>query len=107
MTENLNGIAYCPDVLHGSRLCHIDCHKLALENYYNNIVLAAMDAESILPRTNPAFQHSYWSHDLDTLKQESIECTENWKRLGSPSTGPIFDCKRSCSLKYKSEICLF
>ena len=104
-TENLDEIFPSNDnVLHGNQLCHDDCHKLDLENYYNAIVDAVVNAESFLPRVKPGLQRSYWSSDLDTLKTQSIECTEYWKRMGSPRTGPVFDCKRDCSLKYKTAI---
>ena len=105
MTENLDRIVFSHDnVLHGSQLYQNDCHKLDLENYYNDIIAAVVDAESCLPQSKPVFQRSYWSTDLDRLKKQSIDCTEHWKRMGCPSSGPIFNCKRVCSLKYKSEI---
>ena len=38
------------------------------------------------------------------MKQKLIDCTERWRLLGSPRSGPVFDCKKDCQLRYKKEI---
>jgi len=57
-----------------------------------------------LPKTKVGVQKSYWSSTLSELKQKSIECTQFWKISGSPSSGPVYNCKKSCHYAYKSAI---
>ena len=104
MTINLDAINIPSNVFHGNHICIDDCHKLDLENYYSDIVSAILNAESCLPKTNANFQRSFWSEELSNLKESSIDCTNYWKSMGSPKTGPLFDCKKRCHYKYKIAI---
>ena len=61
-------------ILHGNSCCIDDTHKIALEQYYSDIMLAVIKAESILPKTNPNFERSFWDDNLSELKARSIEC---------------------------------
>ena len=78
------------EIFHGSKCCEEDNHKFALERYFLNTVSAAADseAESLLHRSDPNKQRSYWNEELSDLKQHSIECGNNWKRLGCPCPSP-------------------
>ena len=91
-------------ILHGDMCCTNDAHKLCLENYYCDIVRAVTTAESVLPKTNPISQRSFWTDELTNLKRESVECTNYWRSIGSPRHGPAFECKKKCQLLYKSKI---
>ena len=105
MTENLNRIS-CPDYdfAHDSKICCRDDHKILIENYYGDIVSAVLDAEKCLPKVLPKVQRSFWCNELAVLKQASLDCTERWRLLGCPTSGPVFDCKKDCQLKYKKAI---
>ena len=92
------------EIFHGSKCCEEDSHKFALERYFLNIVSAVSEAESFLPRSDPNKQRSYWNEELSDLKQQSIECGNNWKRLGCPRTGPAFECWKKCHYTYKAAI---
>ena len=46
----------------------------------------------------------YWSEQLSDLKWESIECCNYWKCNGSPRSGPIYECKKLCTSRYKAAI---
>ena len=65
---------------------------------------AVVAAESVLPKTDPNIQRSFWCDELDDLKKDSIECTNNWKSLGCPRDGPIFECRKKCHYAYKLEL---
>ena len=105
MSDNLDAIECLPhNILHGNQLCSIDCHKFDLEQYYDAITAAVVDAESTLPTTNPNTQRSFWSDELSKLKECSIDCTNYWHSMGRPNSGPVFDCKKDCSYKYKNAV---
>ena len=57
-----------------------------------------------LPRSNPALHKPYWSTAITELKQRSIDCCRLWRSSGSPKNGPIFNCKKDCTLNYKRAI---
>ena len=98
MTEKLDSISvpHC-DIFHGNYLCNDD-------NYYCEIVRAILEAESCLPKTNASIQRTFWSEELSSLKQASIDCSSHWKSMGCPKSGPVFDCKKDCHYKYKIAI---
>ena len=105
MTENLANIHIPPnELLHGDKCCQENGHVLALENYFDNIVAAVLQAESVLPKTNPNIQRSFWNEDLMDLKQASIDCNTNWKNMGCPKSGPVYECRKRCHYTYKSAI---
>ena len=105
MTECLANIQFSPhDILHGNKCCSETPHLFAIENYFSSIVEAVLQAESVLPRTDPNVQRSFWNDDLMELKQASIDCNNNWKGLGRPRSGPAFECRQKCHYAYKSAI---
>ena len=88
-------------IIHGDCCCPDDEHKVHLENYYCDIMSAVIEAESVLPKSSPSFQRSFWSEELDELKRNSIDCCNNWKNIGCPLSGPAYNCKRNCYYSYK------
>ena len=105
MLQELNAINVSySSILHGNTCCTDDSHKLSLENYYGNIVNAVLAAESILPKTKPSSQRSFWTDELTNLKRESVDCTNYWRSIGSPRQGPAFECKKKCQFSYKSTL---
>ena len=105
MSEKLDSITVpsC-ELLHGDKQCNALSHRSAIESYYRCIVNAVEYADGFLPKTIPALQRSFWSESLNDLKQKSIACCKFWKSNGMPKSGPIFDCKRSCTGNYKMAI---
>ena len=91
-------------IIHGDKCCLDDSHKVALEQYYCNIMKAVIEAEAILPKTNPNCERSFWDDELSELKSRSLECTNYWKSVGCPKMGPEFECKKNCHYRYKSEL---
>ena len=103
MDEKLSDIDVSFETLfHGDKMCCNTDHNSAIETYYRKIVDAVMYAETFLPKTKPSLQRPFWTEALSHLKSKSIECVQNWKNHGMPRDGPLFACKRSCTLKYKS-----
>ena len=105
LSENLGKISFpLSSINHGSHLCFNDCHKASIEWYYEEIVMAILNAEQSLPHVNPAIQWSFWSDELSFLKNESVNSTNEWKQAGCPSSGPLYDSKKDCHYRYKKEI---
>ena len=105
MSQNLNAIIVPFDeMLHGDKCCLDDAHKCSLENYYGEIMSAVINAESVLPKSDPNCQKSFWDENLSELKENSMTCSQHWKSLGCPKSGPVFDCWKKCHYRYKSEI---
>ena len=97
LTQGLNAIIIpSHGVFHGSYVCLNDSHKLLIKNYYDNIITAIINAESVLPKTNPSIHRSFWIEELSESKRVSLECTNFWKDSGKPLSGPIFQCKKNC-----------
>ena len=106
MSRNLNNInAPYDSILHGNTCCTNDSHKLCLENYYCDLINAVTAAESILPKTRPKCQRSFWTDELTELKRDSVKCDNYWRSIGSPRQGPAFECKKKCHFLYKSALC--
>ena len=91
-------------ILHGDKCCMDDSHKIALEKYYCDIMSAIVRAESVLPKTNPNYERSFWDDELSELKSNSIECNDHWKSVGCPKSGPDFECRKHCHYRYKTEL---
>ena len=97
LTQGLNAIIIpSHGVFHGSNVCLNDSHKSLIKNYYDNIITAIINAESVLPKTNPSIHRSFWIEELSESKRVSLECTNFWKDSGKPLSGPIFQCKKNC-----------
>ena len=102
MTEKLDDIVVpFHSLVHGNSCCDDNQHRGEIESYYRGIVDAVLYADSFLPRSNPAIHKPYWSDSISELKRKSIDCCQFWRINGCPRTGPIFDCKRRCTLNYK------
>ena len=105
MAENLSHVSPLNfDVVHEKKVCCDDSHKITIENYYDCIVTAVLDAERCLPKVLPNIQRSFWCAELENLKQASLDCTQRWKLLGCPKSGMEYDCKKDCQVKYKKAI---
>ena len=105
MTESLSAIDLpAHELLHGDMCCQDESHIHHIEKYYNDIVIAVSQAESVLPKTDPNKQRSFWNPELVDLKQRSIDCNNHWKNNGSPRSGPIFKCRKRCHYTYKAAI---
>ena len=105
MTDKLDEIQVPTDfILHGNQCCDNDTHRNTIEDYYHNVVDAVKYAESFLPKSKPDIQRSFWSDSLNELKQRSIDCCYLWKEHGMPRSGPIFECKKACTYRYKGAI---
>ena len=57
-----------------------------------------------LPRCKPSATKGYWSHELTTLKNDSIVAHDFWKLNNCPRSGPIFEAKKNAHYRYKLRI---
>ena len=105
MSQNLSAIVVpFHELLHGENCCLDDSHECSLENYYGEIMSAVINSASVLPKTDPNCQKSFWDDNLSELKENSITCSQHWKSLGCPKSGPVFECWKKCQYSYKSEV---
>ena len=100
MERELDSIVV-PHVIHENVICDDNCHLHLLEDYYHKVRHAIAVADTYLPRSNVNQKH-FWNEDLSRLKQESIDAYNLWKDVGRPSTGVVFDMKKSAHYRYKS-----
>ena len=105
MEEHLDSISVpFHSILHGSCACENDEHVFHIEKYFNDIVDAVKTAESYLPRSRPGVSKNYWNNELSNLKAASSDAFSVWKDVGKPSSGPIFELKKSTHYRYKLAI---
>ena len=88
-------------ILHGNSLCHDNNHVFLIEKYYEDIVRAIIQADSILPRKRHGLAKHFWSEELNDLKLQSLDAHNLWKDSGCPRAGNIFMEKNSTHLAYK------
>ena len=105
MTERLDEIVIpFHDILHGDKCCSHSDHIHAIQNYYDQLVAAIRKADESLPRSFVRHNKPFWSDNLTELKQGSIDCCNKWKENGSPRSGPLYECKRTCTKRYKTAV---
>ena len=102
MTSSLMQISIPFQALnHGSELCdNCEC-LIALEKFYQDIVMAVSQADHCLPRKKHGLAKPFWSPELTVLKQKSIDSYSLWKSCSCPQSGPIFEEKRKANYQYK------
>ena len=91
-------------LLHGNHLCNSNEHIFCIENYFCDIIRAIIAADQCLPRSRPGLSKSYWTDDLTNLKRASYDAFSMWHDAGRPSSGVVYDLKRSTSCRYKYEV---
>ena len=102
MKANLDSIAIpFHSLLHGNNCCDSFEHIFCIEEYYHSIVNAISDADKLLPRSKPGISKDYWNADLTNLKAASFDAFNVWRDAGKPSSGPIFNLKKSANSRYK------
>jgi len=70
--------------------------------YYDNIVGCLSSAEKLtVPRVPCSALKPFWNEHLDELKQDSLFWHSIWISSDKPTSGIVFQLKRSTSLKYK------
>ena len=61
-------------------------------------------ANNCVPVKKLGVQKSWWSEELDRLKQETIDATNFWRSVGCPRSGTV-NCNRlQCKYRYKMAI---
>ena len=88
-------------ILHGPHSCGNVNHLFEIERYYNMVMEAIRVADLTLPRKKCGKAKHFWSTELSSLKNTSIEACDLWKHPGCPKNGPIYLEKNSACLQYK------
>ena len=106
MNDLLDNVQIPPEVLHGVKICSCSSHHLVIEGYFQAIVDAVETADSVLPRKSPKGKggRDFWTESLSHLKSDSIASSNEWQLAGRPSSGPIFERKKSHHYLYKAEL---
>ena len=91
-------------LLHGNCLCENTDHVFCIEKYFCDIVGAIEIADKYLPRSKPGISKDYWTTELSELKAASFDAHKIWLETGKPSSGPLFNLKKSTHFRYKHAI---
>ena len=80
-------------------------HNCDLGCYYKDIVRCLNIASvSAVPRVITGVKKHWWSQELDELKSQCIEITDQWRSAGCPRSGEINSLQLKCKLRYKAAI---
>ena len=96
LTQNLNAIDI-PSfaVFHGSRICLEDCHKVHIENYYNDIVTAIMNANLFYRKQIRVFTVLFGWKNCLTLNVPLLNVRISGKAAANHLTAPFFNVKKA------------
>ena len=90
-----------------------DCHiyhcdnvhcRAAIQQEYDNLVTTMKNADQVLPRHKPGVAKSWWTEEVEDLKQKSIEITALWKQEGRPHNGSTNDERLRVRAAYRRAI---
>ena len=87
--------------------CNGTCnnHCIEINTYYQNIVQSITTAaNNCVPVKKLGVQKSWWTEELDQLKQETIDATNFWRSAGCPRSGPVNNNRLQCKYRYKMAI---
>ena len=106
MDELLDSLQVPHFTLHGDKCCFDSSHCTALEQYFQSLVDIIAIAESHLPQKIPQGKggQGFWTDSLTQLKSDSVASHREWQSAGRPSSGPLFERKKSNYYKYKAEL---
>jgi len=80
-------------------------HWPYIDNYYESIVNALVIAmDNCIPIVKRESLKSYWSDELDVLKQASIDAHKLWILCGKPHQGIVNKMRLESKYKYKPAI---
>ena len=66
---------------------NVDCRSVIQEEY-DNILCQISIADKVLPRHKPGVQKSWWTAELTSLRENSIDIHRLWISEGRPRSGP-------------------
>ena len=97
-----------PSIHYILKCCNCNCqeHQLIIDQYHDSIVnaLKIADRESV-PKIKPKTLKNYWSEELNTLKQSSIDLHNLWRLIGSPRNNSLINLERlKVKYQYKNAI---
>ena len=101
----INGICRCTHAT-TSDVCdccttNITCEYL-IDKYYTQVVNTLVESGiATVPIIQPGTEKHWWSHELNELKQKSIDAFCIWKDAGRPRSGVIFNIYKDAKYAYK------
>ena len=101
----LQSITPPSDVMNCSNCSHPD-HCRLIDNYHDSTVkaLKLSDSDSV-PRIKPNLLKTFWTDELDHLKQISISTHKKWREMSSPGGSNPLNLERlRIKLSYKNAI---
>ena len=76
-----------------------------IDSLYDDIVNVLCSASKLfVPCVKKNFFKFWWDEELSILKEDSIASDKIWKEAGKPRSGPIFNKRQDCRLKYRKRI---
>ena len=79
------------------------CH-ITLQAEYDCLTKCMKDADSVLPRCQPGVEKDWWTDELSSLKNDSLEVHSAWKNAGRPRSGLIHEERLRVKANYKRAI---
>ena len=69
---------------------------------YNELILLLAEAgDTCIKKYKVDFLKFWWDEEGDALKRDSISTHNNWRVLGRPNSGPIFEAKKKAKSLYR------
>ena len=95
-----------PTVIKKCNVAHCqqaDCIA-SLQCEYDNLTAMINQADKVLPRHKPGVQKHWWTTELTSLRDKSIEIHRLWQLEGKPRSGPTNDERLRVRAAYKRAI---
>ena len=84
--------------------CTNETCRAAIQEEYNNLINQISKADKILPRHKSGVQKSWWTDELTSIRNKSIEIHKLWISEGRPRSGPTNEERLRVKAAYKREI---
>ena len=106
-TTTLNDLLFLnPSQLHCCQNPHCEngtCRN-SIQQEYDTLICLMKNADSVLPRYKPGIAKSWWTPELQNLKQQSIDIDHLWKTEGRPCNGSTHQERLCIRASYRRAI---
>ena len=95
-----------PSMLPDCETYHCKSHSCQsnIQAEYDNLIKQIQDADKCLPRFKPGVQKTWWTDELSSIRQKSIDIHRLWLSEGKPRSGPTNTERLKVKAEYKKAI---